>query len=518
LKLSLGISEVVPGWKLILRQIGIPFHLVNINNTINPDEYPVLIISSYDKEKSRKNILHYLQSGGSLLLEADIAKSILDFKNKQIYIKYLCMYNNPVFSFSLPVDLNKRCSVSLDAQYVENQKGQKSVAIKKVGKGTVVILPSGFISSLLDFRITRKNFPTEFGERLPSERVSKVSKGGIRYLVQTSLQYLFHCCKLPFLHLWYFPDGAKSLFSFRVDTDFSKKQEVEKLYQICRKNKIRATWFIETKTQADWIDFYQGMQDQNIGYHGYRHRIFPDKSRNLQDFKQGLSIFKKNGILPKGYAAPYGEWNPTLAQIVQEKGFLYSSEFGIAYDDFPFLPYLNKSFSSVLQIPIHPISIGSLRRARHTHQDMLNYYLRIMEIKRAAYQPIIFYHHPCHGCLAIFEQLFKKVVKENIPTITMEDYSSWWKRRIDIKWDPEIVNGQLKFNSFYRDPSFWIRASFPSGDEILTPITKTDPLLKGEYKLMKEKNVSDYDAERLRKFNWRMLVNDIENYWGKLRK
>jgi len=401
LKLSLGISEVVPGWKLILRQIGIPFHLVNINNTINPDEYPVLIISSYDKEKSRKNILHYLQSGGSLLLEADIAKSILDFKNKQIYIKYLCMYNNPVFSFSLPVDLNKRCSVSLDAQYVENQKGQKSVAIKKVGKGTVVILPSGFISSLLDFRITRKNFPTEFGERLPSERVSKVSKGGIRYLVQTSLQYLFHCCKLPFLHLWYFPDGAKSLFSFRVDTDFSKKQEVEKLYQICRKNKIRATWFIETKTQADWIDFYQGMQDQNIGYHGYRHRIFPDKSRNLQ---------------------------------------------------------------------------------------------------------------------AIFEQLFKKVVKENIPTITMEDYSSWWKRRIDIKWDPEIVNGQLKFNSFYRDPSFWIRASFPSGDEILTPITKTDPLLKGEYKLMKEKNVSDYDAERLRKFNWRMLVNDIENYWGKLRK
>ncbi len=516
MKLKVGISEISPGWKLILQQIGIFFSKVDIDKTIPQNEYAVLIVSTQNAVRNKKHILHYLHHGGSLLVEADIAEQLLTEKTKQVYIRYLYSDNNLLPAF--PCDLYRKSSVALHARYVEDQRGRKSIAVKKADKGTALILPSGLLSSLLDYKIQRKKFPSEFRDRNPSERVSKVSKEGIFYLILNCLQYLFHIRNLPFVHLWFFPDGAKSQFSFRVDTDFSGKQEVKNLYQVCRKNSIPATWFVEVKSQANRINIYREMENQEIGYHCYRHRIYPTIEDNRKDFKQGLQIIKQSAIKPKGYAAPYGEWNPAVAQVAEEFGFHYSSEFGLAYDAVPFFPYLGHSFSSVLQIPIHPVSIGSLRRARHTKQDILNYYLKIIEIKRTLNQPIIFYHHPIHGYLDVFDAVFQNVLQKNISVISLGEYSDWWRKRINITWDAGFIDEKLYLHSSNTDSSVWIRASLSNGDQFLHPLTETSQVLEKEYTLGKKENLYHYNIKHLKKYNWRMLIHDIEHYIGKSKR
>ncbi|MFO7890973.1 MAG: polysaccharide deacetylase family protein [bacterium] len=516
MKLKVGISEILPEWKLILQQIGISFSKADITKTIPQNEYAVLIVSTKNAVKNKKNILHYLHNGGSLLIEADIAKQLLDEKIKHVHIKYL--YSDKTFLTAIPCDLHRKSSVASHAQHVEDQRGRKSIAVKKADKGTALILPVELLSSLLNYKIQRKKFPSEFEDRNPSERVSKVSKEAIFYLIHNCLQYLFHIRNLPFIHLWFFPDGAKSQFSFRVDTDFSSKQEVKNLYQVCRKNSVPATWFVEVKSQANWINIYREMENQEIGYHCYRHRIYPTLEENRKDFKQGLHIIKQFDIKPKGYAAPYGEWNPTLAQVAEEFGFKYSSEFGLAYDEIPFFPYLGKSFSRVLQIPIHPISVGSLRRARHTRENILNYYLKIMEVKRAVYQPIIFYHHPLHGYFDVFDIIFQNVMQKNIPVISLGKYSDWWRKRNEITWDAEFIDEKLYLHSFNTDSSVWIRASLSNGDQFLHPLTEASQVLQKGYTLEKKENLYHYNIKQLRKKNLRMLVYDIEHYLGKLKR
>ena len=516
MKLKVGISDISPGWKLVLQQTGISFSKADINSIINQKEYAVLIISSWDQKKNKKNILHYLHTGGSLLIEADIAGQLLDEKIKKIYIKYL--YSDDNFLTDGPCDLNRKTMVAKHAHYVKDHRERDSIAVKKAGKGTVLILPSGLLSSLLDYAVQRKKFPSDFGDRNPSERVSNVSKDGIFYLIYNCLQYLFHIRNLPFVHLWFFPHGAKSQFSFRVDTDFSGKQEVKNLYWVCKKNSIPATWFVEVKSQANWINLYKEMENQETGYHCYSHRVYPTLEENRKDFKQGLHIIKQSAIKPKGYAAPYGEWNPALAQVAEEYGFHYSSEFSLAYDTIPFFPYLKNSFSHVLQIPIHPVSVGSLRRARHTRESILNYYLKIIEVKCGLYQPIIFYHHPLHGYFDVFDSIFQHVQQNSIPVVSLGEYSDWWRKRNDITWNAEYSNGKIYLHSSNIDPSFWISATLPNNKQILHPVTETSQLLENGNILEKKEPLYHYDVRKLRKKNLRMLVHDIEHYLGKIKQ
>ncbi len=518
MKLRTGISEVTPGWKLILQQIGVPFQPVNINHEITPEEWAVLIISSWNISKNKKNILRYMEAGGSLLMEADTARQLLDIKVKSITIKYLSSPDTSLFNFISPLDLDKQCKIVSPAQWVENQKGKKTISIKTLGKGTALILPSGLMVSLLDYSIKRRSFYSEFGQRLPTERVSRISKGGIRNLILSGLKYLFQVRNLPFLHLWYFPQGNRTQFSFRVDTDFSSQKQVEELYKMCRKHNLSATWFVETKSQADWIRYYREMENQEIGYHCYRHRLFPDAEKTREDFQQGMSLMEKEKIRPEGYAAPYGEWYPGLARLVQEYNFKYSSEFGLAYDDFPYYPYVGDSSSSVLQIPIHPISTGSLRRARHSKEDMIDYYSKMIRIKQAVYEPIIFYHHPVHGYFDVFDTVFHIIREQNIPVVSLGDFSKWWEKRTSFDWNPEILKGTLYLHPSCINDSLWCKISLSSGKEILNPVTKKSHLLSGEYTVKTKQNFSHIDFKQLRQFNWRMWVHDFNHYWGKLKK
>jgi hypothetical protein len=515
--LTLGITEILPEWEIILRQIGLSFQQADTNISLTVDALPVLIVSSAKQTYRKPFIQQYLRDGGAVLTEADIAQKMLNLPIKRVRVKYLYSESDEVFSNIPLCDLAPagRRLIIKKSEHLQNQAGERTVAIQNFGKGKIIVLPSGFCSGVLNNHIKRKNFPLAGGERFPSERISLASKGIIRNIVRRALEYLYHFRRLPFMHLWHLPNGAEGLFGFRVDTDFGSREEVDKLYRICDKNNIRATWFVETKSQATWINVYREIENQEIGYHCYRHRIFPDYQSNLQDIQTGLKILKGAGFEPSGYAAPYGEWNPVLGKIIQDLGFNYSSEFTAGYDDLPFYPFLQNSFSSVLQVPIHPISIGRLRWSGHKSENMIKYYLNVIEEKSRAYEPIFLYHHPGHLHFEVFDQIFQEINRRRLQTISLGEYATWWQHKAAVEWEGIFENNRIVINSKCSDESIWLKRSLPSGETMLTPLNNSGKSGKTLTDFSNQENIFRYNPKQLRKYHWQMTVADILGRYGK---
>jgi len=518
LELTVGITELQPYWSIILNQIGVPYQEINIDAPINPGKYAALILSSSPNKNQIEHILQFLKEGGGVLTEANYSARLLKSDLKEATIKYLYSVSNDIFSNIPLCDLESNCEVSSDAGFLPNQDGIKTTAIRNYQKGQVVILPSNFCKSILYHEtIIRKNFPA-ITKRFPSERISRVSTGSVRQIIQRALMHLFNSRQLPFVQLWFFPDGAKNIFAFRVDTDAASKSDIERLYQLCKKNDISATWFLDTKSHENWIDFFAKMEKQEISYHCYKHVIHADSYANHVDMEKGLSLLKKSGFKPRGYAAPMGEWDFRLGHLIQESGFEYSSEFGCAYDDLPFFPYLGTNFSTVLQVPIHPICTRTLFLARHNEEQMLEYYIRIMDQKLCLNEPIIFYDHPIHGHYGIFGQVFKEVNEREIPNTTLFDYQLWWRKRHSTQWQANYNDGNFEIHSSNGDPSIWIKVTQPDKQEFLMPIHNPEEQIPLKNLLPPAQNLFTYDPQKLRRRKLLALWRDIETYYGKLKQ
>jgi hypothetical protein len=516
LELTVGISKMQPSWSIVLDQIGVPYQEVDVDRPIDPEKIAVVILSSEPIIKQKENLIQFQKSGGGILTEANHSAMLLNHRTEKANIKYIYSNQDSFFSTIPLCDLEMECEIASNAQHLPNQDGVKTIAIQNYQNGQIVILPSNFCNRLIESKtITRKNFPSPI-QKFSSERVSRISTGGIRHIIQQALKYLFHGRELPFVQTWFFPNGEKNIFAFRIDTDSASKAEIEELYQLCRKNDISATWFVDTKSHKSWIDHFSKMENQEIGYHCYNHHVYPDSRANQMDMEKGLSILKKVNIKPTGYAAPFGEWNCSLNQLIQEKGFEYSSEFGCAYDDLPFFPYGETNFSKTLQVPIHPVSTRRLQLAKHSEKQMVEYYLGIIQQKLFLNDPTIFYDHPVHGHSRIFEPVFKEVRNRNIPNMTLHDYQTWWRKRLDARWQATHEKGKLSIRSSKADPSIWMKVTYPDNREFLMPLDnpgKQIPFKKNS----PPSNFPDCSPKDLRRYNLKMFWHDIQSRYGKLR-
>jgi hypothetical protein len=516
LNLRIGITANLPQWEIILQQIGVPYCIIDSKNKITVDNHAVIIINSPLDREIKNEVINYVNKGGSLLIEANYANELFGYKTKTVYIKYINTEAG-IFKRNIQLtDIYKNCRISKEANYFKNQDGENTIHLAKIGEGTVVVLPSAFIDSVQDNKTLRKNFYSGFGN-FASERVSKVSKGGVRYLLQTIIKYLYHSRSLPFVSLWHYPDGAKNIFGFRIDTDFASPDDVDELYKTIGQNNISATWFVESKSSEKWIDKYASFKNQEIGLHCYRHKVFPSYKRNFLNLQLGLKTLEKAGIKPVGFAAPYGEWNKQLAKALENLSFKYSSEFSISYNDLPYNPYFNNSFSKTLQIPIHPVSFGRLYWAGHNDSDMLNYFYQVIEMKLSLNEPLILYTHPGEKRFNILDKIFIKINQMNIPSILFSQYAEWWVKRNKIKWEAVLVNSEVKIKTENKDKAFWLSVSKFSGENYITPLL--EECYDSNVLTFPESNYNrEINPVELRKYSWRMFKDDILFHYRKLKQ
>lgn len=519
MNLAAAISDLTPAWEILLGQIGLPFRRIDTGEPLPAATTPVLIATSQKNISHKNNIIRYLRDGGTVLTDAGIAKKLLDVKTRRTRIQFLAASEaDEIFSETPICGIALRSQVSENAAFLPNQLGQPCVSFIRIGEGAALVLPSGLISAAAGMTSKRINFPSAFSERPPSEQVCAVPRGSIRKIAERSLEYLYHFRKLPFVKKWPFPDGEAGIFGFRVDTDFCSQEQAMQLYAVCRKHGIRGTWFVETKSQATWMDTYKTMAEQEIGYHCYRHRVFANEALNTEDFQEGLGIMKKAGITPKGYAAPFGEWHPGLNKLLGAFNFDYSSEFSAGYDDLPFYPILNQTVSKFLQIPIHPISVGRLFWARTRAEGMVKYFQTMLAEKLALQEPAIIYHHPGQKRWDLFDKVFQKADDLKLGNIPLHQYAAWWKKRAENQPHLFFKNDKLILDDTSFDPTVWLQISLPSGENWLNSAANAVNLLQGGKRIEKAKLLNRYDPVRLAKYTTQMLVHDINWRIGKLKQ
>ncbi|MBC8382683.1 MAG: hypothetical protein H8E22_02515 [Candidatus Cloacimonetes bacterium] len=508
MKLHVGLLKPDHGFETIFQQYGIPYTLIKDNNLENLSSLPVIIVNSVEDKYSKEKILQYVASGGSILTTTKSYRDLFQCNIKKKYISYT-IANDSIYKEVGLVDFYHTVLILTDKE-LSSLSDSLYISHRCYKAGCIINIPFDVQNLIGDFRSSRKKFYSQRKE-LPSEIVSCISKDKIGLIVYRTIEYLFHKQNLPFVHAWFYPDEYENLFSFRVDTDFCNADDASSLLSVCDKNAISGTWFLDTASKEMLGRVYSQLNDQEVALHCDRHLVYEDYKQNYENIGLGLKKLQRAGFDVHGFAAPFGEWNPTLDKALNDLNFNYSSEFAYAYDDFP----LFHEKSHVLQIPIHPISIGRLRRSHFTDDEMLRYYQYVIHEKIKTSQPIIIYHHPHHQRFDILNNIFRYVNEYDFWKPTMFEYYSWWKERnkstIQIHFDKDTL--KVKCNN----PKVVFRITHSNRD---FSFIKSNQYIKlCDIKWKEKDNLSvPADILRTRKWHWRDALYNMETKKAKAGK
>jgi hypothetical protein len=144
-------------------------------------------------------------------------------------------------------------------------------------------------------------------------------------------------------------------------------------------------------------------------------------------------MLKGMGIECRGFASPFGKWNQGLAMALERTGYLYSSEFREGRNVFPFYPMAGGKKAGVLQVPVHPISLGNLLESGYSVQESMDYFDRAIDLLYSEQVPIFLYGHPA-GRIGkypkVLDGIFKKVKKlDGIWFTNLTEYAEFWKKK-----------------------------------------------------------------------------------------
>ena len=486
------------GWYSLLDQEGIPYTIVADKPSAN--ELSVLIIPDSIEEKKIADVTSYLREGGAAICSGFIFSKLSSSNVKESFIRYIIEEEDSHFRGAGLIDVGSVGYIPVCANHLRTNDGRFAVFVGESNGGKIVVLPVDAGAIMLDHQAIVKSFYSNT-RRLPFEKVSLVSKNGLLRLVSQSLRILHHERGLPYIHKWYFPNSYRSVFAWRIDTDYSDESEIENLYKIIEAYRIPATWFIDVKSQKDFLAMFKQMEKQEIGLHCYEHATYPDFDRNKDNIRTALELLRHHGIEVKGYAAPFGYWNDKLGKVIDTFGFDYSSEFSYDYDNVPSYPLVGGIKSPTLQVPIHPVSIGSLRRIRFDESAMIQYYQHLIENKLYVHEPVILYHHPKNISDDVLKAVFEYINNQHLKIISVLDYSRWWKRRNDHNLQMTIEDQILHVTISNPAADVWLNIVMPNGRNTIAPIKPAIDFQNLVWTDTAAIARLPIDFERIRKFN-----------------
>ncbi len=463
MRLRVGLLKANPGWEILLRQIGVSWDVVDTSRGIDPAEYAVVIANEAPGLAGKRDLLAFVEQGGSLLVTGNVLGSLRGTVLRRERYTYLL----PRGEDSVPRD-DILDIFTNGYRRRETASGSGALSVEEFGKGCLCHIPFDPGRVMVDERSRRKNFYAP-RRRLPSEKVSTVSRGPLRRWIAAILEHLYHRRNIPFVHAWYYPHGAATVFTFRIDSDAGTREDVEDLYRLCDSFSIPATWFLDTRSHERWLDRFAGFRNQECGVHCYTHLTFTTLGENLDNFSRAFSLMQRSGLKPCGGAAPFGTWNRSVSEAFEQLGLPFSSEFSLDYDDLPFTPWLGNRFSPVLQLPVHPVCIGSMMRSRFTAEEMQRYFVSIAERKLQQREPIAFYHHPTHRQPGVCESIFEWVLSRGIPRLSYSAYAAWWEKRMRTIPSYRLADSSTIVSDQPVDADVYCRIAYPTGEESILP-------------------------------------------------
>jgi len=511
MQIKIGLCEPNPGWDIILSQEGCCYERIDQNHLDNLKDYQLIIPNKQLLLEQTQSFKEYLSGGGFSVLDRDTWNLILDLPVVEKKVAYIVPEMESLFSSLGLIDFYTNFSYPKNSS-LKALDTELKVLTDTIHDPLMVLVPFSVNELIAECDTMRKRFYAERKE-LPSEVVSRRSKREIRELLSTTLQYCFDVLHVPFVQKSFYFLEYNNTFIFRIDTDFCSPEDARALYELCKKYNIRATWFVDTQNEKMLSDMYPEFSEHEIALHCENHAVYDTYEQNYNNIAIALDKLQKYELYPKGFAAPFGEWNPALGEALESFSLDYSSEFALDYDDLPFFPYFDDHFSPVLQIPIHPISVGRLRRSHFSDEEMIQYYQMIINYNFSKKMPVILYHHPHHQKLQVWEKIFAQLRKEELWNPTMYEFSLWWKERTSSSFSVNLDEDSIYIDSSNQNISYRILDVNKGSAEI----NATMHYKMKDLEFHEDRSVRPNRSKRMRSFHWRDVLYNFEQKKSKKR-
>ncbi len=434
-RLTIGVARLEPGIRIVLGQLGVPFEAVTRLNAIDHERFAAVIVNASPDATLRQALLRYLEAGGAVLDMGYLLPAVAPASLRQRGVESVAVTRpDPVFADCWLIDLHQ--SVACHRQ--PNSLGRLGW-LGRFGGGPVAYVPFDIEKAVVGHGSSRRQFYTPYSA-YPDEIVARVSRGELRRAVERALIWLHQERGIPYLHRWHLPGEAEGLFAYRIDSDYGTPNQISELHSRAVRAGIPLTWFLHAAAHEGWIQRFAEFEGDEISLHCYRHRTFDTAERNSANIAEARAVMAAAGLMPVGFAAPNGFWNRALAASMEQEGFLYSSEFSLSYDDLPFHPWLLDRWCSVLQVPIHPVSIGNLMRAGASADAMRQYYRWIIDRRAYLREPAFLYHHPGHEHWDVMEDSFLYALERRLQPTTLGAFADWWLRREGVRYEAWVDN------------------------------------------------------------------------------
>jgi hypothetical protein len=511
-----GLISDSPVWKMLLAQEGLPWKAIGSPDELDAEHFSVVLTNETVGAMWDEALKDYIKLGGAAVVsQADFIRWIGGKHNWEKY-RYLVPADESVLKQSGLIDVPGSALVHEDGGEYRTDKGSRVLPVLPFGNGVIATVPFDLDSVIRDTRAKRKFFSSPVAP-LPSERVSRVPRGRLRLMTHSLLEALHLARGLHYVHLWYFPERLTGVFGLRIDTDHSVREEVQALYSLLKECKFPASWFLHVKAHVGWIRDFVSMEGHEIGVHCYEHQVYRASGLDRQGIAKARDFMLGVGLVPEGFAAPYGFWSDDLPWDLEELGFLYSSEFGFDYDNLPSFPLSRGGLSAVLQVPVHPISPGSLVRDGYKEADMVRYYTAVMDRKLVVNEPFFLYTHPGDGHFDLLRNLFDRVDRDSTGILTFSEYVNWWleRERILKTIDITLEGDEIEIRSESEESSTRVRAAVirPGGNWSLVHLRNREDLRVLDWRESAEPVHGVDEESSVSGQKTRRLLEDIRTYY-----
>jgi len=271
------------------------------------------------------------------------------------------------------------------------------------------------------------------------ERVSRHPKAALRRRVVDRLREAVASSGGLWARLGAYPHPYRSAFNFRADLDETHVADYARFARARRGVGDCCTHFVSTRAYGDQPAVLQDLRRFDTQSHGHHHVVYRDEPTNRRNLGRADALLRESGFEPVGFAAPHGRWNAGLDRVLEDLGYLYSSDFQLGYDDLPFFPWRGDRFSGVLQVPVHPVSEGLFLDAGAADGRAVAAHLAaVVAAKVDAGEPAFVYGHP-ERRLGRYPEVLAAVsgAAAGVPLlwrVTLTEFARWWRWRAERRW------------------------------------------------------------------------------------
>jgi len=299
-----------------------------------------------------------------------------------------------------------------------------------------------------------------------TEEVARVDKRAVRRQLLGRLRAIIERAGGIWLRVSAFPFPYRSALNFRIDYDQYDSADFDATLKAIAGNEQATSHFVGGSAYERAPAALARLRGLDVGSHGYWHHTYRTAEENLRNVRRGIEVLRAAAIEPSGFAAPHGRFHRRLLAALETLGVTHSSEFGLAYDELPF----SVAASSVLQVPIHPVSLGLfLDAARRNAEDQsrdrslggtgmmpvardaavdlaVDYFDRLAKSKYHSGEPLFVYGHPT-GRLGRYPQVLRRVFDTTsrfgaLWRTSLTEFANWWRARQTVRLTVTRRRGQ----------------------------------------------------------------------------